>query len=171
MQKSQRHLLKLILTAMMAALCMVLDRFSPMTANMKLGLAFVPIVLVAVVCGPIHVTAAWGIADLIGSLVFAKGAPIPGITVVYALMGLVYGLCLYRGKLCWWKVLLPAAVNQFVLALFGTTLFLSIAFYGIQNYWSVWVSRLLQCLILFALNLLFIPVLHRLGVSLRRRMD
>ena len=171
MRKSQQQLLKLILTAMMAALCMVLDRLTPMTANMKLGIAFVPIILVAVVCGPIHATAAWGIADLIGSLVFAKGAPIPGITVVYALMGLVYGLCLYRGRLCWWRVLLPAAVNQFVLALFGTTLFLAFAYYGIQNYWAVLASRILQCVILFALNLLFIPILHRLGVSLRRRMN
>ena len=171
MKKSQQHLLKMVLTAVMAALCMVLDRFaSYMDSNMKIGISFLPIILVAVLCGPVHSMAAWALADLVGSLVFAKGAPIPGITVVYAVMGLVYGLFLYRGKLRWWKVLLPAAINNYVLALFGTTFFLA-QLAGMQTYWPRVGTRLLQCTILFVLNLVFIPTAHRLGLILRRRMN
>lgn len=171
MRKSQQRLLKWIITAVMAALCMVLDRFvSYMDSNLKIGISFLPIILVAILCGPIHSMAAWALADLVGSFVFAKGAPIPGITVVYALMGLVYGLFLYFGKLRWWKILLPAAINNFLLALFGTTFFLA-QLTGLQTYWPRVGARLLQCTILFGLNLILIPVAYRLGLILRRRME
>ena len=172
MRKSQRHLLKLILTAVMAALCMALERFASFNAfGFKIGLAFVPVVLVAIICGPIHAAACWAIADLVGALCFPFGVYHPGFTVVAGLMGAVYGLFLYREKLTWWRVLLPALINCMILGLFLNTLWIS-QLYSSKTYWGFFISRLTtEYSILFPLNLVFIPALHRLGVFLRQRMD
>lgn len=172
MRKSQQRLLKLILTAVMAALCMVLDRFASFQViNLKIGLAFVPVVLVAVLCGPIHAAVCWAIADLVGALCFPFGPYHPGFTVVAGLMGAIYGLLLYRGKLTWWKVLLPAVVNCLILGLFLNTLWIS-QLYSSKTYWGFFISRLsTEYSILFPLNLILIPAIHRLGLFLRGRME
>ena len=172
MKKRQKHLLCCILTAVMAALCMVLERFASFQAfSFKIGLGFVPIVLIAVLCGPIYAALAWGIADVVGALCFPFGVYHPGFTIVAALMGLVYGLFLHRSKLRWWQVILPAGINCLILGLCINTFWLS-QLYTSKTYWGFFVSRLLtEYSILLPLNLLFIPVLFRLGLFLRRRMD
>ena len=171
MRKSQKHLLCCIITAMMAALCMVLERFASFnTLGFKIGLGFVPSVLVAVLCGPLYAALAWGIADLVGALCFPFGVYHPGFTAVAALMGAVYGLFLYRSKLRWWQVLVPALVNC-LLGLFLNTLWIS-QLYTSKTYWAFFISRLsTEYSILLPLNLIFIPLLWRLGMILRRRMD
>ncbi len=171
MRKSQHRLVKLIFAAMMAALCMVLDRFASFKViNLKIGLAFVPVVLVAVLCGPLHAALTWGIADLVGALCFPFGPYHPGFTVVALLGGLLYGLFLYSEKLTWWKVLTPALLNA-LLGLFLNTLWIS-QLYTSNTYWGFFIGRLAtEYAILFPLNLIFIPVMHRLGLLLRRRME
>ena len=171
MRKSQQRLVRLIFSAMMAALCMVLDRFASFKViNLKIGLAFVPVVLVAVLCGPLHAALTWGIADLIGALCFPFGPYHPGFTAVAIVGGLLYGLFLHCEKLTFWRVLTPALLNA-LLGLFLNTLWIS-QLYTSNTYWGFFVGRLAtEYSILFPLNLILIPVMHRLGLLLLRRME
>ncbi|MBQ7173675.1 MAG: folate family ECF transporter S component [Clostridia bacterium] len=171
MSKNQQRLLQTVFAAMMAALCMVLDRFGSFhVINLKIGLAFVPVVLVAVLCGPIHAALTWGIADLVGALCFPFGPYHPGFTVVAVAGGLLYGLFLRCEKLTWWRVAIPALFNC-LLGLFLNTLWIS-QLYTTNTYWGFFVGRLAtEYAILLPLNLILIPVIYRLGRLLRRRMN
>ncbi len=170
MRESHDHLLYLTITASMAALSMVLNRFASIhTAGWTIGFAFVPIVIVAIACGPAYAAVAGALADFVGAMLFPFGVYFPGFTVVAALMGAVYGLFLHGRTLRWWQVVLPALINNLIFGLLINTIWVSIL-YGSRTYWGWFVYRLPEYAILIPLNLFFIPVLFRLGAILRRRM-
>lgn len=169
MKKRNRYLFRLVVSASMAAASMVLNRFASIhTMGWTIGFAFVPIVLTAVLCGPFWAAAAGALADFVGAILFPFGPYFPGFTVCGAVMGLVYGLFLYRKNLRWWQVVLPALINNLILGLLVNTLWVSIL-YGSKTYWGWFVYRLPEYAVLVPLNLFFIPVLFRLGAILRRR--
>lgn len=171
MKKSQKHLLSLTITASMAALSMVLNRFCSIHTNgWTIGFAFVPIVVVAILCGPAYAAAAGALADFVGAQLFPFGVYFPGFTVVAALMGAVYGFFLCGKTLHWWQVVLPTLINNLIFGLLINTIWVSIL-YGSKTYWGWFLYRLPEYAILIPLNLFFIPVLFRLGILLRRRMD
>ena len=172
MKKERQRLLKLILTAVMAALCLVLERFASFnTLGLKIGLGFVPVVLLAVVCGPGYAAAAWALADLIGALCIPFGPYHPGFTAIAFLMGWIYGVCLCQKKLRWWQVVLPTAINFLILGPFVNTVWLA-QLYSSKTYWGWFVMRITtEYSVLIVLNLILIPVLFRLGRLLRRRME
>ena len=171
-QKQRLHLFFSVLTAVMASLSMVLDRFASFHASsLKIGFAFVPIVLVAILCGPAYAAAAGAVADLVGALCFPFGPYHPGFTVTAALMGLVYGLFLHRDRLRWWQVAIPTAVNNLVFGLLINTVWI-MQLYGKKTYWAYLTGRLLtEYTVLIPLNLIFIPILFRLSITLRNRMN
>ena len=151
-----------VLTAVMTALSVVLNRFvSIHTEGWTIGFAFVPIVAVAIFCGPIPAAIAGGLADFIGAILFPFGPYFPGFTVVGALMGLIYGIFLHRGKLNWYRLLVPALFNNLVLGLLVNTLWVSIL-YGSRTYWGWFLYRLPEYAILVPMNLIFIPSLFAL---------
>ena len=155
----------------MAALSMALNRFASIhTMGWTIGFAFIPIVLTAVLCGPLWAAAAGGLADFIGALLFPFGPYFFGFTATAALMGAVYGLFLFGKRLRWWQVVLPALINNLLFGLVVNTLWVSIL-YGSKTYWGWFVYRLPEYAVLIPMNLIFIPVLFRLGAVLRRRMQ
>ena len=170
MKKNDFSLTANVITAAMAALSMVLNRFASIhTMGWTIGFAFIPIVMVAILNGPLPAAIAGALADFVGAILFPFGPYFPGFTVVAAIMGLVYGLFLHCEKLRWWRVVLPAVINNAILGLLVNTLWVSIL-YGSRTYWGWFVYRLPEYAILIPMNLLFIPVLFRLGLILRRQM-
>ena len=157
--KSDFSLVCNLLTAMMSALSVVLNRFCSIhTEGWTIGFAFVPIVAVAIFCGPIPAAIAGGLADLIGALLFPFGPYFPGFTLTAVLMGLIYGIFLRREKLNWYRLVIPSLFNNLVLGLLVNTLWVSIL-YGSKTYWGWFVYRLPEYAILVPLNLIFIPPL------------
>lgn len=166
--KSRFSLRANVLTAIMTALSVVLNRFASIhTDGWTIGFAFIPIVAVAIFCGPFPAAIAGGLADLIGALLFPFGPYFPGFTVTAALMGLVYGIFLCRHHLKWYRLLIPALLNNLVLGLFVNTLWVSIL-YGSKTYWGWFVYRLPEYAILVPLNLIFIPPLFLLCQKLQK---
>lgn len=171
MKKSRRHLLCMTVTASMAALSMVLNRFASIhTSGWTIGFAFVPIVFTAILCGPAYAAVAGALSDFVGAQLFPFGPYFPGFTVVAALMGVVYGLFLHGKILHWWQVVLPSLINNLIFGLLINTIWVSLL-YGSKTYLGWFLYRLPEYAILIPLNLFFIPVLFRLGIILRRRMD
>lgn len=87
---------KIILSAMLLALLIVLSRFlSIETQFLVLSFSFVPIMMSAIWLGPKYSTMIAALGDLIGALLFPFGAYFPGFTLSAALSGFIYGLFLY----------------------------------------------------------------------------
>ncbi len=155
--------------AMMTALSVVLNRFCSIhTAGWTIGFAFVPVAMAAILYGPAAGAVVGGLADLIGALLFPFGPYHPGFTAVGALMGAVYGWCLYGRRARFFPhVLLPSVVNTLLLGLCLNTVWVS-QLYGSRTYWGWFTYRLPEYAILVPLNLLLLPVLLRLAERLKK---
>ena len=150
----------LTLASLLIALEVVLSRFLSISAwNTKIGFAFVPVVLAALLLGPLWAGIVGALADFLGALLFPIGAYFPGFTLTAFLMGLCYGLLLYK-KQGFGRIAAAVAVHQLVLSLLLNTLWISLL-YG-SPYAPLLLSRLPQCAILAAVQLALIPVLVRL---------
>ncbi len=158
----------LVLMAMLTALEIVLSRFLSISAwNTKIGFAFVPVVLAALLLGPLYAAIVAALADFLGAILFPVGAYFPGFTLTAFLMGLVYGLFLYR-KQGFWRILAAVALHQLILSLLLNTLWISVL-YG-SPFAPLLVSRLPQCAILAAVQLAVIPLLVQLAPRLKAAM-
>ncbi len=93
MDKKQKILFKLVLSAILCAVSVVLSRFLSFNVwNLSVGISFLPIMLAALVCGPLWGGVCGGLADLIGALLFPFGTYFPGFTAVAFLSGVIFGL-------------------------------------------------------------------------------
>ncbi len=84
-----------ILTAMSVVLARLLGINSPI---IKLSFDFIPIVFAALYFGPAYSFLVSALADFVGAILFPSGAFNPIFTIIAGLIGLCYGLWLYRGS-------------------------------------------------------------------------
>lgn len=158
----------LVLMAMLTALEIVLSRFLSISAwNTKIGFAFVPVVLAALLLGSLYAGLVAALADFLGAILFPIGAYFPGFTLTAFLTGLAYGLFLYRGQ-SFRRILGAVLVHQLVLSLLLNTLWISVL-YG-SPFTPLLLTRLPQCVILAAVQLAVIPLLARLASRLKSVM-
>lgn len=166
-------------TALLVALGVVLDRLSLLNPGWKIGFGFIPVVVAAILYGPVVSAIVYGLSDLLAALLFPIGPYFPGFTICAALMGAIYGLFLYAGEqdgicmgLKWKKVsffpniILPTVINSLI-GLFINTVWVSIL-YDSKAYWGWFMYRLPQYAVLIPLNLVLIPALIHLCKKLRK---
>ena len=154
--------------AILIALEIILSRFLSISAwNTKIGFAFVPVAVAAMVLGPLEAGIVAALADFLGAILFPVGAFFPGFTLTAFLMGLCYGLFLFK-KQSFPRILLAVAVHQLVLSLLLNTLWISVL-YG-SPYVPLLISRLPQCAILTAVQIVVIHLLVKLLPQLRRSL-
>ena len=158
-----KRLRMVLVSAMLIAMEIVLNRFASIrTWNLKIGFSFIPIVVAAILYGPLGGAAVAGIGDLIGAILFPNGPFFPGFTGTALLTGLVFGLFLKK-KQTPVPVITAVAFNQLILSLLLNTLWISIL-YG-SPFFPTLVSRLPQCAILIPVQ---IVVILALGPALRK---
>lgn len=160
-------------TALLVALGVVLDRLSMLSPALKVGFGFVPVVVAAVLYGPIVSAIVYGLSDLVAALVLPFGPYFPGFTLCAALMGAVYGIFLHKKneesafpletgikwkKITFWKNILPPTVINSLIGLFINTIWVSML-YDSKTYWGFFVTRIFQYAVLIPLNFVLIPVL------------
>lgn len=88
---------KLVYMAMFIAITSVLSRFAAIQLPfLKITFSFIPIALAASIFGPVYGGVVAGIEDLIGATLFPKGPFFPGFTLSAILVGVIYGLVLYK---------------------------------------------------------------------------
>ena len=171
--------------AMLIALEIVLNRFlSINTMGLKIGFSFVPIVIGAALYGPYFAAVIYGLADLLGAWLFPIGPYHPGFTVCAALMGLIYGFCLYQKQSSAEKttfgrfeghvkipyfpnVVIPPIVNNLIIGLCINTCWVAML-YSKETYWGWFTYRLAEYAVLVPLQLILIPVLLSLCRELRK---
>jgi ECF transporter S component (folate family) len=90
---------ELVLASLLLAILIVVERLvSVQTQFLRISFAYVPIMLCAILLGPAWSAGVAALGDLIGALLFPKGAFFPGFTLSALLTGLIHGLLLYNTK-------------------------------------------------------------------------
>ncbi len=160
---STKHLTAM---ALLIALEIILSRFLSLSAwNTKIGFSFVPVVIAAILLGPIYAGIVGALADFVGAVLFPIGAYFPGFTLTAFLTGMVYGLLLYKRQSLP-RILGAVAVNQFILSLLLNTLWISVL-YG-SPFGPLLVTRLVQSAILTVVQIVVIELIVKALPRLRR---
>ncbi len=138
------------------------------TQSIKISLDFIPVVVAGILFGPVPAMIISMLADILGAFLFPVGPFFPGFTATAALTGLLYGLTLHKSQ-SWLRVILAVAVQQWILSLLLNTFWLKVL-YGMP-YVPTLVSRLPQCAILTAAQIVLIPVIARIVQTVRKKAD
>ena len=168
--KNHSRLKFICFSAILIAIEIVLNRFlSINTLGLKIGFSFVPIVIAAILFGPVKAGVIYGISDLLGAILFPIGPYFPGFTVCAFLMGMVYGVFLYKKeKVGFFKnILPPVIINYIVLGLLVNTLWVSIL-YGSKTYWGWFIYRLPEYAVLVPVSAILIPAILKLTKELKK---
>ena len=151
---------KLITLSVLVAMDVVLTRFLSINAwNTRIGFGFVPMVIAAMMYGPLSADIVAALADFIGAILFPTGPYFPGFTFSVFLMGIVFGLFLYKDR-SFWRVVVSVLITQFVISLFLTTYWISFL-YG-ANYKALLATRVVQSAIISAAQIIVIPLMAQL---------
>jgi ECF transporter S component (folate family) len=94
-----------VAVAMLVALEIIITRFlSLQLLGIRIGFGFIPIVLIAILFGPVFAGIGAAVADFLGVMLFGTAPFFPGFTVTAFLVGLVYGFLLYEQLKTWVRI-------------------------------------------------------------------
>jgi len=129
---------KLTMLALLTALQVVLGNLTQIPfIGKQFNFGFLPVIAAGALLGPVPAAVVGGLGDFIGAHLFPAGAYFPGFTLTSAVVGILYGLPLYRKQPCWIRAAV-AAVLGMIPNLFLNSLWLSML-YSSKTYW-VWVA-------------------------------
>ena len=130
----------------LVALEIILSRFLSFNAwNIKIGFNFVPIVVAALLFGPMPAGIVAAMGDFLGAILFPIGAYFPGFTAIAFLTGIVFGVFLYK-KQSAARTFCAVVINQLVFSFLLNSLWISIL-YG-SPYLPLLATRIIQCAVL-----------------------
>ena len=158
----------LVLLATLVAMEVVLSRLLSYSVwNMKIGFAFIPVVIAGIMLGPVRAAIVGAMADFTGAILFPIGAYFPGFTLTAALVGTIYGLFLHR-KQSFLNILISVSIHQLLLSLLLNTFWISVLYQS--PYTALLVTRLLQCAVMIPVELLVISLIVKtLGDFLKKK--
>ena len=159
MKKNQ--LFKIILTAILVALNVILERFMPSYSvwNNNISFGFITVAFAACYLGVPYAIAVGGLGDLIGALIKPFGPYFPGYTITNMLVGLCLAIFLYK-KATVIRIIIATVLNKLVCSLALNTIFISVLYRGgIAAFWVVFVSRIPFVLLMTAVEILVISLL------------
>lgn len=130
--KELSHPYSLCAIGMLLALRIVLGYFGNLTLafapSMKFGFAFIPLMLVCIIYGPVAGACVGGLGDIISYILSPQGAYFPGFTISGILTGILFGLFLYKNNCTIVRLLISYVINAVFIHIFLGTLWLNIAF-------------------------------------------
>ena len=157
---------KLITLGVLVAMDVVLTRFLSLNAwNTRIGFGFVPMVVAAMMYGPLSSAVVAALADIIGAILFPTGPYFPGFTFSVFLMGIIFGVFLYK-KRSLWRIVVSVLITQFGISLFLTTYWIHML-YG-AKYVPLLATRVVQSGIISAAQIIVIPILAKMVERLEK---
>ncbi|MBO4916213.1 MAG: folate family ECF transporter S component [Oscillospiraceae bacterium] len=151
------------------AIQIVLTRFMSIQAwNIRIGFGFVPIVIAAVIFGPVPAMIVAGVSDVLGALLVPTGPFFIGFTLTAILTGLTFGLLLHKEQTIG-KSIMSVLIVQGVYGLLLNTLWISIL-YGTQ-FGPLLATRAVEAAILAVVQFATIRMLSELVHRLPGRLE
>lgn len=110
MKNQTSNIEKIIFSGIMIALEIVLSKLISINLSfLRIGFGFLPIVILAILYGPIISGVAYAIGDVIGGFIFPTGPFFPGFTLTAFLSGIIWGAFLHNKKITLTKVLISSS--------------------------------------------------------------
>ena len=158
----------LAVLSILVALEIIIARFGTIqpTESIKISLDFIPIVVAAILYGPVPAVIMSILADVLGAFLFPVGPFFPGFTVTAALTGLIYGLILHKSQTMP-RVILAVVLQQIVCSMLVNTYWLHVL-YGLP-YLPTMAARLVQCAVVTALQIVLIPLIAKAIDTIEKR--
>lgn len=138
------QLFKILLTSLLVALNVILERFVPayQVWNNNISFGIVTVAFAACYLGVPYAVAVGGLGDFIGALIKPFGPYFVGYTITNMLVGLILGLFLYK-KATVLKICFATLINKITCSLLLNTIFISVLYRGgIAAFWAVFISRI-----------------------------
>ena len=143
MSKKQSFLFKIILTAMLVALNVIMERFLSYNVwNMSIGFSFITVGFAAAFLGAPYAVIVAGLGDFIGALLFPFGTYFVGFTISNMIVGLSLGLFMQK-RTNVFKISAAVLINKVTCTLLLNSIFIAILYRnGLDALPAVIVSRL-----------------------------
>lgn len=148
---------KLVTIALLVAMYVVINRFGSIsTWDVKIGFSFLPVVIGAVLLGPIYGGMIGGMGDLIGALLFPFGPYFPGYTATAFLMGWWYGFVL-RKEQNKKQIVLAVIPAEIICSLLLNTFWTALV-YG-SSYIGLFSTRILQFALMSVVKIVTVVII------------
>ncbi|WP_217588618.1 folate family ECF transporter S component [Lentibacillus saliphilus] len=120
---------QLTTTGVLIALNLVLNQLTISFGTMlEIGLAFLPIAVLAYMYGPMNAGIAASVADVFGFILRPNGFFFPGFTLNACIMGIIYGIILHKKKITLLRVALATLLVTIIVNLILTPIWLNIMY-------------------------------------------
>ena len=141
--------------AVLSAVHLVLNQFTiPVSQLLEVGFDFLAVAAIGYLCGPWVAGLSGIVTDLLGYILRPNGPYFPGWTLSAVLVGVLYGLWLYRRPIKLWRVVLCKLNMVLLFNFLLTPLWLHIT-YG-QSFVVLSSLRLVKNVIKFPLDILLL---------------
>jgi len=158
--------------AFLTALEVILSRFLSINFwNVKIGFSFVPIVIAAMLFGPVPAGIVGALGDFLGATLFPIGPYFPGFTFTAFLTGLVFGVFLYK-KQTILRTVSAVLIQQIFLSLLLNTYWISVLYSS--PYVPLLKTRLIQVAVLGPVQIIVITAIVKVlleRLNLRGRIE
>ncbi|MCX7841466.1 MAG: folate family ECF transporter S component [Clostridia bacterium] len=154
----------LVFIGLLISMEIILTRFlSFQTPIVRVSFGFIPIALCAMLFGPVAGGIAGAMSDIIGMMIFPKGAYFPGFTLSALITGAVYGLFLYRNQKSIIRTILAVLVVTLVVDVGMNTLWLTMITSKAAS--ALIVPRLIKGAIMFPAQVILITAVWKYAGS------
>lgn len=153
---------RIVILGLLIAIEIVLSRWLSIQAwNFKISFSFVPIVIAAMMYGPVASGAVAAIADFLGAILFPAGAFFPGFTFTALFNGVVYGVFLKK-KQSMGNIIIAVTITHLVGSLLLNTYWISML-YG-TPFLALLPVRIWQNIAMLIVHMVVIPLISKLLV-------
>ena len=158
----------LALAAIFSALHLVLNQFTiPVSQLLEVGFDFLAVAAIGYLCGPWVAGLSGIVTDVLGYVLRPNGPYFPGWTLSAVLVGVLYGLWLYRRPLKLWRVVLCKLNMVLLFNFLLTPLWLHIT-YG-QSFVVLSSLRLVKNIIKFPIDIILLMLVLKTCERMREQ--
>lgn len=148
---------RLVIMALLVAISVILSRFLSISAwNLKIGFAFIPVVMAGILFGPISAGIVAALADFLGATLLPIGQFFPGFTLTAFITGILFGVFLYK-KTTMKNIVIASILTQIIGSLLLNTLWISML-YG-TPFWALMPTRIVQTCVMTVIQIILIRIL------------
>lgn len=169
-----KNIRSLVFSSLLTAIFAV--SYSPVAGNLvlvprvvEIRFGFVAVALAAMLYGPVMAGLVAVIGDLLGTIWFYGGPFFIGYTVNWMLMGIAFGLILYKNRYSMPRIILAVLFRQLVVGLLFTSLLHSML--GIGTFQSLLITRIPLQLIMIPVNILLLTFVLRGVAGVFRKLE
>ncbi|KEI10815.1 folate family ECF transporter S component [Clostridium botulinum] len=117
----------MVYMAFMVTLEIIFTRFLAIeTPIIRIGFGFIPVSMAGMMFGPLLAGIVGVVADILGMIIFPKGAYFPGFTLSAFIVAVIYGFFFYKKSVSLKRVLLAVGIITLFVNLTMNTMWLTI---------------------------------------------